>query len=93
LGFFLSADRTAAHSVPQPDRLPAQTACRPGSTARTRSESDGFVLIEQVRPGDYRLEIAPDQARNLKIRLVSEQHIHVGTKGKLIRLKIVVAPN
>jgi hypothetical protein len=61
--------------------------------ARARSESDGFVLIEQVRPGDYLLEIAPDQARNLKIRLVSDGHIHVGTKGKLVRLKIVVAPD
>jgi hypothetical protein len=60
--------------------------------ARARSESDGFVLIEQVRPGEYVLEIAPDQARNLKIHLVSDRHIHVGTKGKLIRLKIVVAP-
>jgi hypothetical protein len=59
--------------------------------AHARSESDGFVLIEQVRPGDYRLEIAPDQARNLKIRLLSEQPVHVGTKGKVIRLKIVVA--
>gem|GEM_PF-4248544 len=60
--------------------------------ARARSESDGFVLMEQVRPGDCRLEIAPDQVRNLKIRLVSNQHIHVGTKGKLVRLKIIVVP-
>ena len=59
--------------------------------AHARSEGDGFVLIEQVRPGDYRLEIVPDQARNLKIRLLSDDAVHVGTKGKVIRLKIVVA--
>jgi len=60
--------------------------------AHVRSESDGFVLMEQVRPGDYTLEIAPDQAKRLKIKLVSEHHIKVGHHGKLIRLKIVVAP-
>ena len=60
--------------------------------ARARSENDGFVLIEQVRPGDYMLEIAPDQARKLGIKLVSDRHIHVGHHGKLVRLKIIVAP-
>ena len=60
--------------------------------ARARSESDGFVLIEQIRPGDYTLEIAPEQARNLKIRLVSNTHVHVGVDGKVVRMKIVVAP-
>ena len=60
--------------------------------AHARSEGDGFVLMEQVRPGDYTLQIAPDQARNLKIRLASDAHIHVGGKGTLIKLKIVVAP-
>jgi hypothetical protein len=59
--------------------------------ARARSASDGFVLIEQVRPGDYRLDIDPDQARNLNIHLVSDPHIHVGTDGKVVRLKIIVA--
>ena len=61
--------------------------------AHARSEGDGFVLIEQVRPGDYQLEIAPEQARNLKIHLVGDTRVHVGHKGKLVRLKIVVAPN
>ncbi len=60
--------------------------------ARVRSENDGFVLMEQVRPGDYTLEIAPDQARRLKITLVSDPHVHVGHHGTLVRLKIVVAP-
>jgi len=60
--------------------------------ARVRSESDGFMMMEQIRPGDYTLEIAPDQAKRLKIKLVSDQHIHVGHHGKLVRLKIVVAP-
>ena len=60
--------------------------------ARVRSENDGFVLMEQIRPGDYTLEIAPDQARRLKIKLISDHHIHVGHHGKLVRLKIVVAP-
>ncbi len=63
-----------------------------GIAARARSENDGFVLIEQVRPGDYTLQIAPEQARNLNIRLSSERGIHVGNDGKVIRLKIVVAP-
>ena len=60
--------------------------------ARVRSESDGFVLMEQIRPGDYTLAIAPDQAKRLKIRLASDHHVKVGHHGKLIRLKIVVAP-
>ena len=58
--------------------------------ARARSEGDGFLLIEQVRPGDYTLQIAPDQARTLKIRLVSDPQVHIGHKGKTLRLKIVV---
>jgi hypothetical protein len=60
--------------------------------ARVRSENDGFMLIEQIRAGDYTLEIAPDQAKRLKIKLVSDHHIHVGHHGKLVRLKIIVAP-
>lgn len=58
--------------------------------ARARSESDGFLLIEQVRPGDYTLQIAPDQARTLKIRLASDPKVHVGHNGKTLRVKIVV---
>lgn len=61
--------------------------------AHARSEGDGFILIEQVRAGTYTLEIAPDQARNLKIHLVGDTHVHVGHAGKLIRLKIIVAPD
>ena len=61
--------------------------------AKVRSESDGFVLMEQIRPGDYTLEISPEQAKRLKIKLVSERQIKVGHHGKLVRLKIVVAPN
>lgn len=60
--------------------------------AHARSENDGFTLMEQIRPGDYTLQIAPDQARNLKIRLVSDGHVHVGIDGKPVRMKIVVAP-
>jgi len=60
--------------------------------ARARSESDGFTLIEQIRPGDYLIDIAPDQARNLKIRMVGEHQLHIGPRGKTVRLKIVVAP-
>lgn len=60
--------------------------------ARTRSESDGFVLLEQVRPGDYTLALDPAQAQALKIRLVSEAKVHVGHNGKLVRLKVVVVP-
>lgn len=61
--------------------------------AHTRSESDGFVLIEQVRPGAYHLEIAPDQARSLKIHLVGDTQVHVGHAGKTVRVKITVAPD
>lgn len=60
--------------------------------AKARSESDGFVLLEQVRPGDYTLALDPVQAASLKIRLASEAQVHVGHNGKLVRLKVVVVP-
>lgn len=59
--------------------------------AKARSESDGFVLIEQVKPGDYTIDIAPEQATSLNIALVSDHSVHVGIDGKPIRLKLVVA--
>ena len=59
--------------------------------AKVRSESDGFVLIEQIRPGDYTLDIAPEQAAALNIALVSDKRVHIGMDGKTVRLKIVVA--
>ena len=59
--------------------------------AKVRSESDGFVLIEQIRPGDYTLDIAPEQATALNIALISDKRVHIGLDGKTVRLKIVVA--
>lgn len=60
--------------------------------ARVRSENDGFVLFEQIHPGDYTLAIAPDQARNLKIRLIDGGKVHVGTNGKTVRVHLTVGP-
>jgi hypothetical protein len=39
--------------------------------ARLRSEADGFFLIESIPIGTYRIELDPDQAARLNIKLVT----------------------
>lgn len=56
--------------------------------ARTRSESGGAFLFEQVRPGDYRIMIDPAQARRLGIVLAGENAVRVGPKSSVIRVDV-----
>jgi len=56
--------------------------------ARTRSESGGAFLFEQVRPGAYRIVIDPAQARRLAIALDGETAVTVGPKSSVIRIDV-----
>ena len=59
--------------------------------ARARTEADGYFLFERIRPGQYRLEIDPGQARNLKIHLQKVPEIRIGPKSSALRETLVVA--
>ena len=58
--------------------------------ARARSESDGFFLFERLPAGEYRLELEPQQAAALKIRLEGPVTLKLGGKSSVLRQSITV---
>jgi hypothetical protein len=58
--------------------------------ARARSESDGFFLFERLPAGEYRLELDPQQAATLKIRLEGPITLTLGGKSGVLRQSIYV---
>ena len=58
--------------------------------ATTRTESDGFYLFERLPAGDYRIELDPDQAATLKIRLEAPIALKVSGKSQVFRQQIYV---
>ncbi|OYU34923.1 MAG: hypothetical protein CFE35_13670 [Novosphingobium sp. PASSN1] len=58
--------------------------------ARARSESDGFFLFERLPAGEYRLELDPQQAASLKIRLEGPVTLSLGGKSSVVRQSITV---
>ncbi len=58
--------------------------------ARVRSESDGFFLFERLPAGEYRLELDPQQAASLKIRLEGPVTLTLGGKSSVLRQSITV---
>ncbi len=61
-----------------------------GLAARARSESDGFFLFERLPAGEYRLELDPQQAASLKIRLEGPVTLTLGGKSSVLRQSIYV---
>ncbi|MFM9934571.1 MAG: hypothetical protein ACKVOL_00065 [Novosphingobium sp.] len=58
--------------------------------ARARSESDGFFLFERLPAGQYMLDLDPQQAATLKIRLEAPVSISIGGKSTVVRQSITV---
>ncbi|GEO01320.1 hypothetical protein NSE01_31520 [Novosphingobium sediminis] len=58
--------------------------------ARARSESDGFFLFERLPAGQYRLELDPQQAASLKIKLEGPVTLTLGGKSSVLRQSIYV---
>ncbi|WP_156424815.1 hypothetical protein [Novosphingobium fuchskuhlense] len=58
--------------------------------ARARSESDGFFLFERLPAGEYRLDLDPQQAATLKIRLEAPVTVTLGGKSGVVRQSITV---
>ncbi len=58
--------------------------------AHTRSESDGFFLFERLPAGEYRLDLDPQQAAALKIRLEAPVTLALGGKSAVVRQSIYV---
>jgi hypothetical protein len=58
--------------------------------AHARSESDGFFLFERLPAGQYRLELDPQQAASLKIRLEGPVTLTLGGKSGVLRQSIYV---
>ena len=55
------------------------------------TEYDGSALFENVRPGAYRLELDPDQARRLHMHLVTGATVTVGEGGAAGEINVEVA--
>lgn len=60
--------------------------------AHTRTQSDGFYLFERLPAGEYRVELDPDQARNLKIRLDEDVSLQLGGDSGVTRRAITIVP-
>jgi hypothetical protein len=65
---------------------------RPDGTiaAQARTESDGFYLFERLPAGDYRLELDPEQARALKIRIEAPIALKVSGKSRVLSQPVYV---
>ncbi len=50
----------------------------------TRSQYDGFYLMEFIRPGTYTLRINPDQLDRLKLPAVPERVVEIGNDGTIL---------
>lgn len=58
-----------------------------GHLVEGRTEFDGIAVFEQVKPGNYRLELDPDQAGRLNMRLAAPVSLTVGSTGRIIRIE------
>lgn len=58
--------------------------------AHARSESDGFFLFERLPAGEYHLELDPQQAASLKIKLEGPVTLTLGGKSSVLRQSITV---
>lgn len=52
--------------------------------ASARSSSDGYYVIQAVRPGTYQARIAPDQVKELKIRVDRERQVDIPANGDFV---------
>lgn len=55
-----------------------------GTVLESATEFDGTAVFESVRPGKYRLEIDPEQARRIGIALKEKVYFSVELKGRQI---------
>jgi len=58
-----------------------------------RTEYDGTLLLQQVRPGSYHIRIEPDQAARLGLRLHGTPRLDISPKGGLLSQKLTVTFN
>ncbi len=61
------------------------------SIARARTEADGTYFFEQIRPGDYTIQIDKAQAANLKIHLTQPVPVTISTKTAALTQVIKVS--
>ena len=57
-----------------------------GKKEAKSTEFDGIAVFEEVRPGRYRVELDPDQARQLRMRLAAPVSLTVDAKSGLVRV-------
>lgn len=66
---------------------------RKGVVVQGMTEFDGTAVFDQVKPGKYALEIDPDQAARLGMRLKEPVFVSVGSDGRMIDASGEVAFN
>ncbi len=61
------------------------------TVARSRTGADGSFYFEQLPPGIYSIQIDQSQATSLKIRLVEDVSVTIGTKTDVLRRVVKIA--
>lgn len=56
-----------------------------GNPVETRTDHAGVAFVEGLRPGRYRVELDPDQARDLGLNLVSAPDLVAPASGGFVR--------
>lgn len=80
-GFIRSGGREA-NGVPN---VPVRLRDAAGAiVTETRSEQDGFYIFEAIRPGEYRIDVAPDEATRRGARPPAPIPVVIGPEGSLI---------
>lgn len=64
-----------------------------GTITEGMTEFDGTAVFDQIKPGQYKLEIDPDQAARLGMRLREPVFVQVGADGQMIDASGEVAFN
>jgi len=58
--------------------------------ARVRTSAGGTFLMEQLRPGQYRLDIDQDQAKRLGLTVSQATYVVIDAAHPIVRLKLLV---
>ena len=58
--------------------------------AHVRTEVDGYLFFEEIKPGDYTVALDTDQSAKLGIRLDSDIPLHLGARNSHARIAVRV---
>ena len=85
LSMRIKLDKSGVEAAPGLSAVSVQLVSESGETvARGRSEFDGRLVLENVPPGLYKLQLDPGQAQRLGLELLYPVTIHVPREGGVV---------